>query len=419
MSGRVGSLAVAVFLTVAVLLGLSLAVAGAPAEAGEAPGQTDAIGDADDVGLAAVASEPVPAGSPDEVDPDAIEIDVELADDGSADWEIQFRVLLDDGDAEAAFEELEEDVADDPESYTERFAERIDATVENAASTTDRTMEADGYDVRTERQSLTREYGVLTYSFRWHGFATVDDDELHAGDAIDRYYLDDDTRLAISWPAEYELSSVTPEPDDDRTRTVIWRGTDTDFVTGEPRVVVEREGSLPTALFVVGGVAIVAVAGLAATWWYRRGGGSDAPSGVPDAPSGASDGQTTTTDGQAPDTDGPTATESAGMADDRDTSVANADADTAGETDHRSSTPSEPDPEEFLSNEERVLRLLEERGGRLKQQQVVQELGWTDAKTSQVVTGLREDGELESFRLGRENVLVLPDEADEVTDSGI
>ena len=419
MSDRAGSLAAAVLLPVAVLLVLSLAVAGAPAEAAEGPAPTDPIGDADGTTVAAVASEPVPAGSPDEIDPDEIEIDVELHDDGSADWEIQFRVLLDDGDAEAAFAELEDDVADDPESYTERFAERIDATVENAASTTDRTMEADDYDVRTERQSLTREYGVLTYSFRWHGFAAVEDDELHAGDAIDRYYLDDDTRLAISWPAEYELSSVTPEPDDERTGTVIWRGADTDFVTGEPRVIVEREGSLPTALFVVGGVVIVAVAGLAAIWRYRRGGASDAPSGASDGQPTTTDGQTPDTDGQTPDTDGSTATESAGMADDRDTSVTNAAADTAGETDHTSSTTSEPDPEEFLSNEERVIRLLEERGGRLKQQQVVQELGWTDAKTSQVVTGLREDGELESFRLGRENVLVLPEEADEVTDSGI
>jgi uncharacterized membrane protein len=64
---------------------------------------------------------------------------------------------------------------------------------------------------------------------------------------------------------------------------------------------------------------------------------------------------------------------------------------------------------ELLSNEEKVLRLVEDNGGRMKQKQVVEELDWTAAKTSQVVGDLRDDEKLESFRLGRENVLTLPD----------
>jgi uncharacterized membrane protein len=63
----------------------------------------------------------------------------------------------------------------------------------------------------------------------------------------------------------------------------------------------------------------------------------------------------------------------------------------------------------LLSNEERVLRLLEENGGRMKQQEVAGELDWTAAKTSQVVGDLRDEDELGSFRLGWENVLTLPD----------
>jgi hypothetical protein len=50
----------------------------------------------------------------------------------------------------------------------------------------------------------------------------------------------------------------------------------------------------------------------------------------------------------------------------------------------------------------------------MKQQAVVEELDWTDAKTSKVVSALRDAGELESFRLGRENVLSLPDADDPV-----
>ena len=325
-----------------------------------------------------VTASPVPATSAEEIDPDSIEIDVVLAEDGSAEWEIQFRVALDDEDREAAFAELEENVSNDPETYTERFADRIDSTVENAAAATGRPMHADGYAVRTDRQSLAREYGILAYSFRWHGFAAVDGDELHAGDAIDRYYLDTDTRMALSWPAEYELVSVAPDPNEERERTLVWRGSETDFVSGEPRIVVSSGGSFPSATAAFAGLVAIGLVTIGAAWWYRRRfGTADSPRGGSGSPSGPAADEGTDPSSSGSGTDG--------------------------------AEPSQPAPEEFLSNEERVLGLLEERGGRMKQQQVVQELGWTDAKTSQVVSNLRADGELESFRLGRENVLVLPD----------
>jgi len=68
----------------------------------------------------------------------------------------------------------------------------------------------------------------------------------------------------------------------------------------------------------------------------------------------------------------------------------------------------EDPPEELLSNEEQVIQLLEANGGRIKQQRVASELEWTDAKTSQVIGGLREDEAVETFRFGRENVVTLP-----------
>lgn len=53
---------------------------------------------------------------------------------------------------------------------------------------------------------------------------------------------------------------------------------------------------------------------------------------------------------------------------------------------------------------------------RIKQQEVVAQLDWTEAKTSQVVSGLREDEDIEVFRIGRENVLSLPDDHQESSD---
>ena len=51
----------------------------------------------------------------------------------------------------------------------------------------------------------------------------------------------------------------------------------------------------------------------------------------------------------------------------------------------------------------------EGQGAPMGRKQVAEELEWTAAKTSQVVTGLRDDDDLDGFRLGRENVLSLPE----------
>ncbi|PSP74628.1 hypothetical protein BRC70_02215 [Halobacteriales archaeon QH_6_68_27] len=69
-------------------------------------------------------------------------------------------------------------------------------------------------------------------------------------------------------------------------------------------------------------------------------------------------------------------------------------------------------PDELLSDEERVLGLLEDNGGRMKQQDVKESLGWSRTKTSNVVNDLQDAGKVEVYRLGRENTLALPGEMD-------
>ncbi|RZH67320.1 helix-turn-helix transcriptional regulator [Natrinema altunense] len=325
----------------------------------------------------------------DRIDADEVRMDVTLRPNGTAEWTLEFWVRLDDEESTTAFESLQEEIRNEPENHTQSFADRMNETVATASTATDREMTADGFDVTTARQSLAREYGVVRYTFRWDGFAAVEGDDLRAGDAIEGLYLDDGTRLLLTWPDGYERASVAPAPDDERDRAVIWRGGETDFVSGEPRVVVTDGGAGPstaamaTAAVIIGGLAV------AGAWWYRT-------------RRSATAGTTRGDDGREPDADSePAPTGGSGTA----PPAATNDETSTGTTDA-------PDTD-LLSNEEQVLRLIEERGGRMKQQAVVEELGWTDAKTSKVVSGLREDGRLESFRLGRENVLSLPETDDE------
>ncbi len=337
------------------------------------------------------------------VETDRVRIDIALAADGSARWQIEFWSVLDDDDSVQAFESLRDDIAADPDNYTTEFATGIDETVETASQSTGREMTATEFSVETDRQSLSREYGIVTYRFEWAGFAQADGDTIQAGDAIDGLFLDDDSRLLISWPADYDRQSVTPDPDDERANAVLWRGSTTEFLTGEPRLTVAQpllgvgSGTLAVSLAVA--AIIFAVAG----WLLRRRSATDVTDDCLDSSEPAS----TAANGPSTPTETDDSVEPSSAAD------ASSPAAAAPSSAAQSATAStEPDPE-LLSNEEQVLRLIEANGGRMKQQTVVQELGWTDAKTSKVVSTLREDEKLESFRIGRENVLRVPDDDEE------
>jgi len=360
-----------------------------------------------------------PAVGTADADPERVEADrtvltIDVAANGTATWTVEYFVALETPDDEQAWADLEADVEANTSDYRSRFADRIRSTVAIAENETRRQMRADRFRVDTRTQP---QFGVLVYHFRWTEFAVAEDGRLRIGDAIDGYLLDEDTRMVIRWPDDYTAETVDPTTDASRASAAVWRGSQSDFVAGEPRVVARAPGVTPTATatgtgsgpgdggttaaagaggggsdlpFAVG-VGLFAIGVVAALAWYgyRQGGGLPGDD-VDDG--GTSGGATASAPTDDPDDDAAAAA--------------------AGNTGEEAETP----PEELLSNEERVLKLVRENGGRMKQQEVVDELDWTEAKTSQVVRGLRDEGDLEGFRLGRENVLKLPDQGEDDTD---
>jgi len=335
-----------------------------------------AVGPAAGVGPAAAASDRAAAGGPDPgavagpqpdlqgVDADSVTLRVDLRADGDAAWTLTYRVELATDNETAAFEALQDDVAADPDNYTTRIRDRFAATAATAANATGREMTVRNVSVETELQAVGGSYGIVRYRLEWTNFARVDGDRVVAGDAVAGLFLDGDTSLVVVPPEGYEVVDTTPGPDERRDDGgVVWRGPQ-QFDAG-PEVVAAPPGPLSGVdpLAAGAGLAVVVVALLAAGAYRFRGGGAPVPAAGEGGDGGA---------GDAAAEEGP--------------------------------------PEELLSNEERVLRLVERRGGRMKQKEVAEELDWTDAKTSQVVGDLRDEGELDGFRLGRENVLRLPGE---------
>jgi uncharacterized membrane protein len=330
------------------------------------------------------------------VDPDTVLLNVSLQPEGDAHWTVAYRVKLETESDEAAFSSLQADVRNNSTAFTSEFARRMATTARTAENATGREMAIENVTVAATTQAIPQQYGVLTYRFRWTNFAVRDGTTLTAGDAIANLFLDNETALQMIWPAEFHLQEANPEPDSLDERRVVWTGA-RDFGPGEPRVVLSTATPTPAGpddggLPVVAATAVVAALLAGGVVLFARrlgllGGGPTPGEAAGPGPAG----------GAAADAE----TEAEAGAEAEGATEAGAGGATAGE---------EGTPSELLSNEERVLALLEQEGGRLKQQQVAERLAWTDAKTSQVVGDLREADEVETFRLGRENVVTLPDE---------
>lgn len=297
-----------------------------------------------------------------QVDADTVILEISLHPDTSASWTLEYWVRLDDDNATAAFDSLQSDIQTNRSEFVERFAARMRRTARSAENTTGREMAIQNVSIRTDRREIPQRYGLVIYEFNWTSFATGGEDRLVAGDAIGGLLLTEETTLIIDWPEQYRIDRITPPADTEKNSSVVWRGP-RNFEESEPRIAlvtgqpVDAGGISP--ILILGGVVVLAVLVLGGWVYLTRSDEAPAPA--------------------KPTPDEPT-------------------------------EQSEEPPEQLLSNEERVLQVIEEHGGRMKQQDVAEELDWTDAKTSQVVGQLRDAGDLDGFRLGRENVLSLPDE---------
>jgi hypothetical protein len=299
-----------------------------------------------------------------EIDADSVSLVADIEASGDASWEVVYRLQLDTDTEQDAFADLQSDIDTNESAYLAPFRDRIRRTATVANNATTRSMTVGEFAVSTRRESQPQTaFGLVTFSFRWEAFAAVDGDTIRAGDALDRLFLDDGESLQFRWPENYSRQSSAPDPATVDPQRVVWRGP-VDFDTGQPRVVLATgDSSLLSGDRLLALAALGAILVLATLGWRRRQDRADSREESPDSP------------------------------DDR--AVATTDA-------------GEQPPPELLSNEERILQLLERNGGRMKQQAVAEQLDWTAAKTSQVVATLREQDAIESFRLGRENVLTLP-----------
>lgn len=333
---------------------------------------------------------------------------VVLHTDGDASWNVTVSIELDSPSERAGFDRLATDYeAGDSDVLSIDPYERA---AEGAESVTGRNM-----TIRDSNRSAWRSNGTgtLALTFEWTAFAEQSGDRLLLGDVFqtpDGTWLpglDANQTLLVEFPPEYvvvdsshklkdrafAISGPTTFDPGSPAATLV-RGQTTTTVPGTtttsggtPVTTTSPANTTTTAeppsrsdWDLVGIAAIVILVGTLAILVERRrrtdagavtaDGGDGGPSGGEAAASGATDG-----------------------------------AAAAGATDQAVADEDEP----LLSDDERVLRLLHEHGGRMKQGRIVEETGWSNAKVSQLLSEMAERDQLDKLRIGRENLISLPD----------
>ena len=66
--------------------------------------------------------------------------------------------------------------------------------------------------------------------------------------------------------------------------------------------------------------------------------------------------------------------------------------------------------EKFLSDEDRVINLLEENDGRMRQVSIVEKTEWSKSKVSMLLSDMEADGQISKLRVGRENIISITGE---------
>ncbi|WP_306053788.1 helix-turn-helix transcriptional regulator [Natronococcus wangiae] len=430
-------LSAAVTLALVVLLAASLpgtvaaaSLVSAPASTAHAPAEAHASTPATaDVNQPAVGGQ----SSPTDADPAQV-IRINVTADGDAEWTIESRFLLTDDEDVEAFSEYADAVrSGDRDAAYDR--DLFEPHVGTAEETTDREMsiEDDGWEEPRiespddEDVENDAKIGVLSYSFTWTNFATVDDGRIYFGDAFQTAdgpwlsMLDDDQRLVVQSPPNYGFHDynlpVSPQDgaliidgpyqfSDDELEVVFLRGAGVDDGSGPINGFL-----LPSVGWLVGGLFFLVLAvGTTSYVLARQSTDHERPIELPlervRVPwSNAEDDETT---GETDPRGGAGAASEARSPPELTPATADRLDESSQEFAYDEADDEEVDPE-LLSDEERVLRLLRRNGGRMKQASIVTETGWSNAKVSQLLSKMDDDEEIEKLRIGRENLITLPE----------
>ena len=295
--------------------------------------------------------------------------EVALQPDRSADWTVTVTYDLQTDDQQAAFDELATAYQDGTATVgpTASLYENLAAQADAA---TGREMEIEDQSYDAVRRGTT---GRLELSFTWTAFLAAEEERLVFNDVLSTpsgtwlSTLGENQVLRITTPRGYAITSAS-EPFADNTVEIEGpRRFDSD---DHIRIIFEESVFGAGALRFVGVAVILAAMIIGVALLLNRSDRAVRERVLP---------------GNSDDAAAPTAT---------------------------TEEPVDTDPPEedlsLLADDERVERLLERNGGRMRQAAIVEETNWSDAKVSQLLSSMADADRVSKLRIGRENLITLP-----------
>lgn len=325
---------------------------------------------------------------------------ITVSENGDVRWTVEYRQRITDEQEIEDFKQYADRFnTERTETFTD-FQQRADRLTADGAQITDREMNANDFQ-REARYSEISRNGIIEMSFRWEGFAEQNGEQLIVSDVFDGgFVILEDQRLRIERGENVAFDSLSPDPDQVESsgesspgEWAEWSGyrefepgeidvrfsppdatpTDPDDGTSadgdEPSTGEGGSGLLLPLMLVF--ILLLGTGGTAV--WYRR---SQSERG--------------------------------------DTA---ASAETPTQTNEQAGVGQHLESEQLLSDEDRVLKLLEESGGRMRQVSIVEETEWSKSKVSMLLSEMEDEGEISKLRVGRENIVSLAGEEPEAAGS--
>ncbi|WP_436901419.1 helix-turn-helix transcriptional regulator [Halovenus halobia] len=326
---------------------------------------------------------------------------IRVFENGDARWTVEYRQrITNDTEIEQFNQFAEQFNTEETETFT-NFQARASRLTADGTEITGRDMNATGFEREARYSEISRD-GIVQMSFRWSGFAEQRNGAVVVSDVFDGgFVILEDQRLRIKGGENVEFDSVSPTPDavasDD---------------TAEPGDWVEWNG-------------------------YREFGAGeiDVQLSPPDVSTG--DNSDTASTNGADDSGSPDGSGASSMVPilvvlalllGAGGTVVYYTRVRSGDESEPASTKSPPSPdagaggaeveaEQLLSDEDRVLKLLEENGGRMRQVSIVEETEWSKSKVSMLLSDMEDNGDISKLRVGRENIVSLSGEEPEAAGS--
>ena len=380
------SVALSVVLVVLLCLGAGAVAGGSATAAGSLTDTTPAVDAVDSTATQQPAST-LQMGTDDA--PSTV-FTINLRSDQNADWEVTVEYALETESQREAFQSIAAEFEDGTAPAGGLSVDLYENMAGFASQETNREMEITDVE---RSSSLDGDSGTLTLAFTWSGFLEreelEDGERLIFNDALDSpddgtwlASLGDHQELRITTPSSYAITSANVPFSDN---TVAIEGPHTFDREDHVRIILEPSSFAGTTWELLGAAAVVAAAIVGGAFLLRRR-DTDSATGATRATNG---GETTAQP----------STESSGPETPPEPGEPAASDEPAESTEDLS----------LLADDERVLRLLEQNGGRMRQADIVSETKWSDAKVSQLLSSMADDDRITKLRIGRENLISLPD----------